>query len=267
MKTLLKISLFLNALLLVALGFSLTRYEKPSPAPVIQAASSEPVSSPQIQSAQTFQWNQLESTNDYRSYVANLRAVGCPEPTIRAIVTADFESATLFERRRLELSGTSALAVSAETTKQAIASVLDHDPVPSASDKTELTASTTNPSHAQTANVWTARQAISRASYPVVFQNAVQNDSGLTANQKAAVRRLQQQFVDAIGGPNQNASDPAYSARWQTAQQESDDVLRAQLGDQAYLSYQMQHYYSNFRQVMLNAGDGPVTINPDSLAK
>lgn len=35
-----------------------------------------------------FRWSQVESP-DYREYVANLRAVGCPEPVIRDIVCAD----------------------------------------------------------------------------------------------------------------------------------------------------------------------------------
>ena len=109
-------------------------------------------------------------------------------------------------------------------------------------------------------------QTIARASYPVVFQSAVLNDSTLTENQKAAVRQLQQQFVDAVGS-EQNPADPAYGARWQTAQQDTDETLRAQLGSQAYNSYKLQHYYSNFQQVMVSAGENPVTINPEELAK
>ena len=35
-----------------------------------------------------FHWSQVES-GDYRQYIANLRAVGCPEPTIRDIVITD----------------------------------------------------------------------------------------------------------------------------------------------------------------------------------
>jgi hypothetical protein len=38
-----------------------------------------------------FHWSQLESTN-YQSYIANLRAVGCPEQTIRDIIAADLSS-------------------------------------------------------------------------------------------------------------------------------------------------------------------------------
>lgn len=35
-----------------------------------------------------FDWSQLEST-DYRKYIANLRAIGCPEPTLRDIIMTD----------------------------------------------------------------------------------------------------------------------------------------------------------------------------------
>lgn len=38
-----------------------------------------------------FRWSQLESP-DYRTYVKNLRNIGCPEPTLRAIVTADMDA-------------------------------------------------------------------------------------------------------------------------------------------------------------------------------
>jgi len=35
-----------------------------------------------------FQWTQVE-TEDYRAYLANLRKIGCPEQTVRDIITAD----------------------------------------------------------------------------------------------------------------------------------------------------------------------------------
>src|SRR6266850_5923357 len=37
-----------------------------------------------------FRWRQLE-TEDYRAYIARLRAIGCPEQTIRDIVIADLD--------------------------------------------------------------------------------------------------------------------------------------------------------------------------------
>ena len=45
-----------------------------------------------VTAAPPFLWNQIESA-DYRQYVANLRAVGCPEQIIRDIVVADLNQA------------------------------------------------------------------------------------------------------------------------------------------------------------------------------
>lgn len=54
------------------------------------------------QSGQSFDWRVVES-EDYRKYIANLRAVGCPEETIRDIIIADVNK--LFEDRRKNLFG------------------------------------------------------------------------------------------------------------------------------------------------------------------
>ncbi len=49
-----------------------------------------PVSVPRVEPA-PFNWSQLASA-DYRTYVQNLRRIGCPEATLRAIVTADVDA-------------------------------------------------------------------------------------------------------------------------------------------------------------------------------
>ena len=46
----------------------------------------------------SFHWSQLESTN-FLDYVANLRAIGCPEPTIRDLITAEIN---LFTRNQFD---------------------------------------------------------------------------------------------------------------------------------------------------------------------
>lgn len=46
--------------------------------------------------AQSFDWRMVES-DDYKKYIANLRAIGCPEETIRDIIVADVNK--LFESR------------------------------------------------------------------------------------------------------------------------------------------------------------------------
>jgi hypothetical protein len=61
------------------------------------AAAQAPVAAPQtvvrsqpivVYKTNDFRWSQLESA-DYREYIANLRAVGCPEVTIRDIILTD----------------------------------------------------------------------------------------------------------------------------------------------------------------------------------
>src|SRR5260221_5979143 len=49
-----------------------------------------------------FWWQTLEST-DYRTYVANLRAIGCPERTIGDIVQADVHGLFADKRREFGL--------------------------------------------------------------------------------------------------------------------------------------------------------------------
>src|SRR5215207_3202040 len=49
-------------------------------------------------------WRNVES-EDYKKYIANLRAIGCPEETIRDIIVADVNK--LFEARKKEMSGSS----------------------------------------------------------------------------------------------------------------------------------------------------------------
>src|SRR5207245_2433798 len=46
---------------------------------------------------QFFSWNEVE-TADYPTYIANLRAIGVPEQTIRDIIIADVNA--LYARRR-----------------------------------------------------------------------------------------------------------------------------------------------------------------------
>ncbi len=50
-----------------------------------------------------FDWRQVESS-DYKEYIANLRAIGCPEKTIKEIICADVND--LFSARRAAITQT-----------------------------------------------------------------------------------------------------------------------------------------------------------------
>jgi hypothetical protein len=60
-----------------------------SHSPPTPASSSSPATA-ELPQTNTFHWSQLES-EDYRTYIQRLRAIGCPEQTIRDIIIADVE--------------------------------------------------------------------------------------------------------------------------------------------------------------------------------
>lgn len=101
------LSLAVNVLLL-GLWWRETRRLLPPPPPApAPAAEARPVVVPArvlttnifIQT-NSFHWRQVES-DDYFQYVANLRAIGCPEATIRDIIVADVNQ--LYARKRAAL--------------------------------------------------------------------------------------------------------------------------------------------------------------------
>ena len=91
-RTLLPLSVALNFLCIVGLLWrNRTSVIDPFPAP--PPVSTALVAETRVQSpVPEFHWSQVESTN-YFAYIANLRSVGCPELTIRDIISADLLAA------------------------------------------------------------------------------------------------------------------------------------------------------------------------------
>ena len=52
---------------------------------------------------QSFDWRMVES-EDYKKYIANLRAIGCPEETIRDIIIADVNKLFASRKRAASVS-------------------------------------------------------------------------------------------------------------------------------------------------------------------
>jgi len=99
-RSLLWISLSLNVAIVAAwFHFSRAVTDK-NEAPASETAAADPgkiYKTNVVVRRQNFTWNQVESA-DYATYIANLRAIGCPEATIRDIIVADVNQ--LFARRR-----------------------------------------------------------------------------------------------------------------------------------------------------------------------
>ena len=93
------ISLGLNLLLAATLLAVRKNHSTPPPAsnvpaPQVSVAAADPSSlatnSPAVAASLPFSWRMIESA-DYRQYLTNLRAAGCPERLIRDIIVADIE--------------------------------------------------------------------------------------------------------------------------------------------------------------------------------
>lgn len=111
MRTTFRISICLNCALLGSLAFLVlngrparSRAEAPAeaenPPPVAEGVMPAPGASPTAE-VKPFHWSQIESA-DYRTYILNLRGIGCPEQTIRDLVKADVDSLYASRRQPLE---------------------------------------------------------------------------------------------------------------------------------------------------------------------
>ena len=108
-KTTLVVSLLLNLALAGTIAYLvMNRSELASPVAAVTASASNAalrvvgkqtgaVPAASAKPAQSFDWRLVES-EDYKKYIANLRAIGCPEETIRDIIIADVNK--LFESRK-----------------------------------------------------------------------------------------------------------------------------------------------------------------------
>jgi hypothetical protein len=206
-------------------------------APVDHTGIARVVPPPQ---APAVDWQKLEA-DDYPTYIANLRAAGIPEQTVRSIVTG--EIAGEFEERRRVLE-----ARPAETDLQRLERRQEGERL-----QEEQRAAVAGLFHERTnggvaegrageaAAESPAREgrigpsgAVRVAALPAVLVPP-SPEIQFTEQQAAEWTRLQQDFIQAVGGTSQNATDPAYRERWLSAREQSDDLFRAKFGTEAYV--------------------------------
>jgi hypothetical protein len=300
MKTALRISIWLNLGLLAGLFFVLLGSRKqeatipgwPKVKLPVQAAATPVPSPPPEAETQSFRWSQLMSAKDYRVYIANLRAIGCPAATIEDIVRGDTDRAFSWERDQLRLNGSGPGPWSRSQEMQLVASLLGGQSVETAAgvqgaenpvreDNGSATAQVPEPS--QSAGAGTSH-------YPLFLQNVNWSTAGFDASQQAAIIRVRQQFLSEVNNPNQNsgdstgqhpgsatpdaisksadANDSKTLNQWQNALQGADNQLRDLLGAQGYAGYEQQQYYAWYQPqvVAASAGGGNLTINPGAFS-
>ena len=243
LKRALTISAFINILLaILAIYFvrrtSVTNIERRSTSSFVNSPNDTPTPAnagftlPQLTS-KPFDWNQLESTN-YRVYVSNLRAIGCPEQTIRDIITADAH--TLYAPKFEELERKKSSLVSDRLSDQLAAQRVEAELQTVRNEEASVIAAALESQIARVAAPSrTLRQTIS---VPLVLQEVDPTVLKLDQRQREVIAELRQRFEQEIG-PNRDPDDPAYRDRWRTAQRNSDDMLAGMLGGQFFVEYQL----------------------------
>jgi hypothetical protein len=106
------ISLMLNLALAMGLAFLLVKQHQTAPVPPTALPKAPQITNlatvpapvlPHETVTRSFRWSDLDSSNGYRGFIANLRAIGCPETSIADIVRGNFDRAFSWERSRLRL--------------------------------------------------------------------------------------------------------------------------------------------------------------------
>jgi len=289
MKTILRISLILNLALLGSLIYFLTNQRKPAavtlpvvseakPMPALTKASMPPART--RDERQPFRWDQLVNPTSYRAFIANLRAIGCPEPTVEDIVRGDADRAFSWKRDQLGLDGSGDGPWSRQRETQLVASLLGLNPPP---ETTALAQSGENPAGAANGAENAAALKMASPSYPLFLQDMDWKALGFTTEQQATIAQVRQQFISATANLPQDAgsstsqnsgaasannatsangsasspdsSDSAALTQWQNALQDANGQLQAFMGAQAYMAYEQQQYYVWFKS-QLAAGGG-----------
>jgi hypothetical protein len=253
MKTVLKISILLNMTLLGGLIFVAVDGRKPISRPILVMAENKPQTMDAVRTEHQassgmkpapFSWSQLESA-DYHTYIKNLRGIGCPEPTVQAIVAADVRNHYNAKYQELEQKlkalddAPLSKRLASYNDRQALVAELQKLPGEEASMSADLQAVQTASTQAA-ARTMAGIQSREEPVLPLVFQNVDLAKLNLNGRQIKLVSNLREEFVDAIGGLNQNPNDPAYLQHWQIAQPEMDRTTMGMFGFTAFMNYQLE---------------------------
>jgi hypothetical protein len=93
-------------------------------------------------------------------------------------------------------------------------------------------------STAPTPQMTPAQKKESTSPLPLAFKPVDQHSLKITPEQQEVLDRLQQNFLEQIGGANQDPNDPQYRQRWEEARPLIDEQLKAQLGQDFFIQYE-----------------------------
>ena len=182
----------------------------------------------QSQKKTEFRWSQVEST-DYRQYVNNLKAIGCPQQTIRDIITADVHSLYVARGEQLDRQPMAAqirgekFRALREEENSVIAALLGFQSEAQNASENFQSAHAAQP-NAQTNNVL----------IPRAFRPTDLSALNLNEDQLESIQYLRSAFQQELGGSTHDRSSPEYLKQWQSAQAQNDLMLRGMLGTKLF---------------------------------
>jgi len=232
MKPALRLSLLANLTLAALLWrqASRTHGESSAPRPTLTGVgkqiTNQPAPALQLVLTRDFDWRQIEAP-DYATYIASLRAIHCPEQTVRDIITADV--ASLFARQRKELALLGATTEGGRWSPAEEARLLATLLGGTGSQLGTAPSVQLDPGHPAGSKVQDAQP----VRMPLVFQTQALARLNLDEEQRQEIAELEQQFVQEIGGTDQNPGDPAYLAKWLEAQPKADSMIVNVIGRRA----------------------------------
>ena len=281
MKKTVSVSIFLNLLLLAAI-FLIWRSRtggRMAPGTETKPAGQTIVAMVPKQAAgesKPFCWSQLDAGNDYRAYIANLRAIGCPESTIGDIVGGNVARAFAWKRTQLRIDDSGTGPWSRISEQALVDNLLGRQPSAAAAATVNAGEATTPSGTGATADAASASS--EEPTYPLFLSEKVNwSQMGFDAGEQAAIAHARQQFLSDVnvpesgsgsaaqpneGNTGSSANDPGYIQRWQNALQTANDNLQMELGNQDFATYEMQQYYAWFQpQAVANKNGGNLNVN------
>ena len=246
--------------------------QAPRPAPAPQKAAST------FSKKQPFHWKELESP-DFATFIQNLRGIGCPEPTIRDIVSGELTD--IYEQKLQELTMNSdgrtgsvggprhAAELQAlqsrlkEEKSRLLGTLLASSPAqPSGLKMTDT--SSTQPVQTTTAtDMATHAAAMIPAAFmvgnapgqnnnPQVLSETV-SDTTLPPATAAALNQMRSDFATSMqNAGTANPESAAYRQRWRQSMIQSNEQFARMYGGEAFVRTQIQGV-----QASLGAKTGP----------
>jgi hypothetical protein len=206
-----------------------------------------------------FRWQQLDA-HDFPTFVKNLRAIGCPEPTIRDIIEGELRE--IYAPKLQEVAaGSRGQQRELETLKisnerdRLLATLMAPAGAPAPAAALSSAAEIGSAAHtaAPDPNL-PPSQPVARI--PAAFAYAAKTGAVLTVGQGAPnvkagspklgpaettmLQQMQGDFAEALGDAAMSPESPVYRQRWNAERDRSNERFRAQFGVSAYLRDEMQ---------------------------